>query len=148
MISVRRYRAHYDVIVMVKETTPLLTYWKYISGPHGHKFVFHFWSCLSQPPALSYTHSGILTPHGDTDRGQHWLGQWLFAWRHKAITWTNVDLSSKVFCGIRLWVISHEVIMNIIRDCNAENISIWWRHHGDYTLKNSWWRHQMETLSA
>ena len=33
-------------------------------------------------------------------------------WRHQAITWTNVDLSSKVFCGIHLRSISQEVLMN------------------------------------
>ena len=33
-------------------------------------------------------------PYGDRDLCQHWLRQWLVAWRHQAITWTNVDLSS------------------------------------------------------
>ena len=32
--------------------------------------------------------------------GQHWLGQWLVAWRHQAITWTNVDLPSARSSGI------------------------------------------------
>ena len=30
------------------------------------------------------------------------------------ITWTNVDLSSNVFCCIQLWAISYEVLMNLI----------------------------------
>ena len=37
------------------------------------------------------THCGLVTPYGDRDVGQHWLKQWLVAWRHKAITWTNAD---------------------------------------------------------
>ena len=47
--------------------------------------------------------------------GQHWLRQWLVAWWHKAITWTNVD-SSKIFPVIHLIAISQEVLMNLI--CN------------------------------
>ena len=39
------------------------------------------------------THWGLVTPYGDRDLGQHWLSLWLVAWRHQAITWTNVDLS-------------------------------------------------------
>ena len=29
---------------------------------------------------------------------QQWLRSWLVAWLPKAITWANIDLSSKVFC--------------------------------------------------
>ena len=36
------------------------------------------------------------------------------AWRHQAITWTNVDLSSKMFCGIHLKAISQEELMSLI----------------------------------
>ena len=39
--------------------------------------------------------------------GQHWLRLWLSAWRHKTITWTNVDLSSVRFSGIHLRVVSY-----------------------------------------
>ena len=35
-----------------------------------------------------------MTPYVDRDLGQLWLRQWLVAWRHQAITWTNVDLST------------------------------------------------------
>ena len=42
-------------------------------------------------------HWGLMMPYGDRDLGQHWLRQWLVAWRHQAITWTNVDLSSVRF---------------------------------------------------
>ena len=40
------------------------------------------------------THWGLVTPFGDIDLGQNWFKLWLVAWRHQAITWTNVDLSS------------------------------------------------------
>ena len=38
------------------------------------------------------THWGLVTPYGVIDLGQHWLRLWLVAWRHQAITCTNVDL--------------------------------------------------------
>ena len=43
-----------------------------------------------------------MTPYGDMGLGQHWLRLWLIAWQHKAITWTNVDLSSVMSLGIHL----------------------------------------------
>ena len=51
-----------------------------------------------------------MTPHGDIDLGQHWLWWWLVAWWHqaKAITWTNVDLSSVRSCGIHRRALSLE----------------------------------------
>ena len=48
------------------------------------------------------THWGLLMPYGDIDLGQHWLRLWLDAFRHQAITWTNVDLLSEVSCGNHL----------------------------------------------
>ena len=45
----------------------------------------------------------ILTHCGVINLGQHWFRWWLAAWRHQAITWTNVDLSSVRSCGINLW---------------------------------------------
>ena len=35
------------------------------------------------------------------------------AWWHQAITWTKVDLSSKVVCGIHLRAIQQKVLMNL-----------------------------------
>ena len=55
------------------------------------------------------THCGLMTPYGDTNPGQHWLRKWLVAWRHQAITWTNVDLSSVRSSGIHLSAILHEM---------------------------------------
>ena len=40
--------------------------------------------------------------------------------RHQAITWTNIDLSSKVFCGIHLGAISQKVYMNLIHNICSE----------------------------
>ena len=46
----------------------------------------------------SFTHCGLVTLYGDTDLGQYWLGWWFVACRHRAIDWTIVDSSSKMFC--------------------------------------------------
>ena len=55
-----------------------------------------------------------MMPYGDIDLGQQWLRWWLGAWRHQAITWTNVDLSSQLFSSIPLWMILQEKLMNLI----------------------------------
>ena len=51
-----------------------------------------------------------LWPNGDKDQGRHRLRLWLVAWRHQAITWTNVDVSSVRPSGIHLMTISLEEI--------------------------------------
>ena len=48
-----------------------------------------------------------MTSHGNIDLGQHWLR--FVAWRHQAITWTNVDFWLGRFSGIPLGAISHWV---------------------------------------
>ena len=55
------------------------------------------------------THSGLMTPYGGRDLGQHWFGWWLVAWRHHVITWTNVDLSSLRSSDVHLRPISLEI---------------------------------------
>ena len=50
-----------------------------------------------------------MTPYGDRELGQHRLRQWLVAWWHQAITWTNVDLSSVRSCGFHVRAISLEM---------------------------------------
>ena len=40
------------------------------------------------------TQCSLMTSHCDKDSGWHWHRYWLVAWWHKAITWTNVNLSS------------------------------------------------------
>ena len=44
---------------------------------------------------LVKTHWPLETPYGIMELGQHWFRQWLVAWWHQAITWTNVDWSSE-----------------------------------------------------
>ena len=49
-------------------------------------------------------------PYGKMNMGRHWLRQWLVAWRHQAITWTNVDFHMwGSLIGIRLRAISERV---------------------------------------
>ena len=62
----------------------------------------------------------LVAPYCDIDLGQHWLIQWLVAWRHQAITSINVGLSLKVFCAIRPGAISQEAFMNLIRNMCLE----------------------------
>ena len=50
-----------------------------------------------------------MTPDGDRDLAQHWLRLWLVAWRHQAITWTNVDWSSVKSSDIHIRAISQEM---------------------------------------
>ena len=55
------------------------------------------------------THCGLVTSYGDIDLRQLWHRQWLVAWRHQAITWTNVDLSSERSSGNHLRAVSQEI---------------------------------------
>ena len=56
--------------------------------------------------AIILTHWGLVTPHGDKELSQPWLRQWLVAWQHQAITWTNVDSSSVRSLSIHLRALS------------------------------------------
>ena len=57
------------------------------------------------------THCGLVTPYGDKGLGQHWSRQCLLPdGTQPFITWTNVDVSSKGFCGIHPRVISWQVL--------------------------------------
>ena len=62
---------------------------------------------LTSPYLLS--HCGLVTPYGNIDLGQHWPRQWLHAWRHQAITCTNVDLSSVKSSDLHIRSISLEM---------------------------------------
>ena len=76
---------------------------------------YRFLSSLFQP----LTHRVLVLLYDSINLSQHWLRYWLVAWRHQAITLTNVDLSSKnlkVFVNIYLRAISQEILMNLI--CN------------------------------
>ena len=54
-----------------------------------------------------------MMPYGDRS-GPTLLIPATFTWQHQAITWTNVDFSSKVFCPIHLMVSSQDVLKNLI----------------------------------
>ena len=58
---------------------------------------------------MQLTNCGPVTPYGGRDLGQHWFRQWLVAWRHQAITWTNVDLTSLMSSDVHLRAISLEI---------------------------------------
>ena len=61
------------------------------------------------------------------DVSQYWLKLWFAAWCHQAITWNNIDLSLKVFCGIHLRAISLEGPMHLfcnMRFWNCYHISL------------------------
>ena len=65
---------------------------------------FNFDKC-----SILLTHWGLVTPYGNKDLCHHWLRQWLVAWRHQAITWTNVDLSSVRSSDIHLRASSQDI---------------------------------------
>ena len=77
---------------------------------------------FSDPPThtIPLTHCGLETPYGDIDLGQHWLRQWLVAWRHQVITWTNVDLSSVRSSCIHLMAISQEIHQSSMNKINMK----------------------------
>ena len=58
---------------------------------------------------IGLTHCGLVTLYGDINLGQHWLREWLVAWWHQAITWTNVHLSSIRSSAIHLTAILQEI---------------------------------------
>ena len=71
--------------------------------------VIIMWMWSSENLSFSLTHCGLVKPYGDINLCQHWLKQWLVAWQHQAITWTNVDLSSLRTSGIHLRAILQEI---------------------------------------
>ena len=88
--------------------------WITISSDDGLSSVWH--------QAISWTSADLLSvgplehnslrPCDDIELGQHWLRKWLVAYRHQAITWTNVRLTiSLVQC--------HSTEGNFTRDTSA-----------------------------
>ena len=58
--------------------------------------------------------------YGDMELGQHWLRLWLVAWRHQAVTWTNVDLSFVMSNDIHLDPLSLEDLKKPINKTRLE----------------------------
>ena len=53
----------------------------------------------------------------------------MLGWRHQTITWTNVDLSPKVFCGIHLRAFSLEELKIIIYEMSLKNTLVKLQSH-------------------
>ena len=70
------------------------------------------------------TRCGLLTPYGGKDLGQHWFRWWLVAWRPRAITWTNVDLSSLRSSDIKLRAILLELSQPSVTKISLKIISL------------------------
>ena len=70
------------------------------------------------------THCGLVTPYDDRDLCQHWLKYWLVAWRHQAITWTNVDWSLVESSDIHIRAISQEMSQPSITNINLKIICL------------------------
>ena len=70
------------------------------------------------------THWGLVTSYGDRDLGQHWLRWWLVAWRHQAITWTNMDLSSAKSSDILPMATLQEIPQPSITKCGFKMSSL------------------------
>ena len=65
------------------------------------KFTYKIIDILFYPQGNELIQGSLMKPYGDIDLGQLWLRWCLTAWRHQAITWTNVGLSPMWFCGIQ-----------------------------------------------
>ena len=76
-------------------------------------------------PLTALTHCGLVKPYGNRDLGQHWLRQWLVAWQHQAITWTNVDWSSVKFSDIHIRAISQEVPQPSVTKIHLKITYLW-----------------------
>ena len=84
------------------------------------------------------THYGRMTSYDDIDLRKRWLRQWLVAWRHQAITWTNVDLSSVRSSDIRVRAISHNQALNHYQLAN-HFYKISFKSPGGQWINCTWW---------
>ena len=74
-----------------------------------------FWpQCIMHVNVNSLRPSDVLW-YGGTDLCQHWFRQWLVAWQHQAITWTNIDLSSMSSLGFCDILTLHQFRRNLSR---------------------------------
>ena len=55
------------------------------------------------------TNCGLVTPYGSFKFESSLAEVWLGAWRHRAIAWTNFDLSSVRFSDIHLKAVSRQI---------------------------------------
>ena len=91
---------------------------------------YKVWDSMTYPfPSL--INAAIEERYVNRDLGQHWLRKWLVAWRHQAITWTNIDLSSVSSQGINLRTLSLENLNKPIRKTRFIIVSL--KSHPDIT---------------
>ena len=62
-----------------------------------------YWICCTS------TQWGLVMPYSVGDLCQHWFRQRLVAWRHQAITWTNVDWSLVKYSDLNIRALSQEM---------------------------------------
>ena len=72
-------------------------------------------------PNIELTHCGLVTPYSDIDLGHNWLRQWLAAWQHQAITWTNVDSLLVRMFSFHLKAITQQVHNLLYNAMNFKN---------------------------
>ena len=98
-----------DHMIFVDEFSFIQTYHSNVAclscGPHQPENRVHKCFSMGRYPVSNWfavAQYGYSIRIGDRrHRCQHWLRFWLVSWRHQAITWTNVDLSSIGFCHLR-----------------------------------------------
>ena len=79
----------------------------FFGGEGGYRILIHYYLVLL---------------YGDIAQGQHWLRWWLVAWRHQAITWTNVVFSLVMISGVYLRAISQQLSQGTVVYNKFENI--------------------------
>ena len=90
-----------------------------VSSWWRHHVLCHSW--LLYPLSwCDLTRYGFVTPYGNIDLSQQSLRSWLVTWRHQAITWTNVDLSTW-FWGTYPRSFYQEVLKISIRRMSSKN---------------------------
>ena len=68
-----------------------------------------------------------VTPYFDRDLSQYWLAYWPVVWRHQAITWSNIDLSSVRSPGTYLRALSLIDLTRTISGWNdMESVNMAW----------------------
>ena len=86
----------------IDNESAILKWW--LDAEQGTSHCIERW----KPSPLPLHSLCLVTPCGVGDLGQHWLRWWLGAWRHQAIAWTNVNLSSVRSSDNHLKAISYE----------------------------------------
>ena len=108
-------------------TKPIYNWEIYFSNPVSKMDSCDHQDCRARRESL--THCGLVAPHDDMDLSQHWLRQWLAAWLHQAITWTNIDFSPLGSNNIHLWTISPEIPQPTLTKITFKTIYLQFHSH-------------------